>query len=245
MEALLLDSDKDQIIFSSDILHRADTSLQREWLVPNGIGGYASSTISGANTRRYHGLLVAALAAPLGRAVLVSKLEETLVVRQPGGEEQSYELSANLYPGAIHPQGFLWLESWQSLPSPTWRWEPAPGLRLEKRIWMAHGSNVTYSSYQLLSAPEHSSVRIDLVPLVAWRDYHAEMRAYNTELPAEWVGAPTDFAAYRSRHQQTHTPEPANRCRRWRPTDLRGVSSPLPMVLSPSISAGSRARPGV
>src|ERR1043166_5696720 len=73
----------------------------REWLETNGIGGFSSSTIIGLNTRRYHGLLTAATKPPVGRFVLLSKLEETLLV-----EGQRYELSANQYPHVIHPRGF-------------------------------------------------------------------------------------------------------------------------------------------
>jgi predicted glycogen debranching enzyme len=78
-----------------------DVALSREWLETNGIGGFSSSTIVGLNTRRYHGLLTAATKPPVGRLVLLSKLEETLVI-----DGRRYDLSANQYPGVIHPQGF-------------------------------------------------------------------------------------------------------------------------------------------
>jgi predicted glycogen debranching enzyme len=74
-------------------------TFSKEWLVTNGIGGYASSTLPGANTRRYHGLLIAALNPPVERKVMVSKVEETLVA-----EDGNFELSSNFYPGAIHPE---------------------------------------------------------------------------------------------------------------------------------------------
>ena len=75
--------------------------LTREWLETNGIGGFASSTVSGANTRRYHGLLTAATRPPLGRITTLSKFEETLTI-----DDKSFELSSNKYPNAIDPQGF-------------------------------------------------------------------------------------------------------------------------------------------
>ena len=71
-----------------------DTALSREWLETNGIGGFSSSTVLGLNTRRYHGLLTAATKPPVGRLVLLSKLEETLII-----DERRYELSSNQYPG--------------------------------------------------------------------------------------------------------------------------------------------------
>src|SRR5882757_6622988 len=82
---------------------------EREWLETNGLGGFASSTIIGLNTRRYHGLLVAATHPPVGRAVLLSKFEEVLTIG-----DRIYELSSNQYPGTIHPQGYLFLKQFRS-----------------------------------------------------------------------------------------------------------------------------------
>ena len=81
-------------------------SSAREWLETNGIGGYASSSISGANTRKYHGLLVAALQPPVGRMVLLSKLVETVIT-----ENTSYELDCNQFHGNIHPRGYQYLSA--------------------------------------------------------------------------------------------------------------------------------------
>src|SRR6266481_9234602 len=88
-------------------------ALDREWLETNGLGGFASSTITGLNTRRYHGLLVAATNPPIGRALLLSKLEETLVIG-----DNRYELSSNQYPGVIHPEGYRFLQSFRLDPYP-------------------------------------------------------------------------------------------------------------------------------
>ena len=88
-----------------------DLSLQREWLQTNGLGGYSSSTVAGMNTRRYHGLLMAAAKPPVGRILLLSKLEETLVV-----QGRRHDLSANQYPGVIHPRGDLLLKEFRTLP---------------------------------------------------------------------------------------------------------------------------------
>ena len=89
----------DVIAFGPEVCRDFGQGVTREWLETNGLGGYASSTIVGANTRRYHGLLVAALAPPGRRTMLLSKLEETLAVR-----DVEYDLSCNQYPGAVHPQ---------------------------------------------------------------------------------------------------------------------------------------------
>ncbi len=163
------------------------TALQHEWIVTNGIGGYASSTVAGANTRRYHGLLVAALNPPVGRAVLLSKLEESLeIVSADGSSSPSYALATNKYPGVTYPQGFELLESWNSLPCPTTVWMPSPGVRLEKRVWMAHGKNTVYVSYSLLEAPSGASAHLHLIPLIAWKDYHSEMQSTDNTPHVDW-----------------------------------------------------------
>src|ERR1700745_3183301 len=95
-----------------------DAALRREWLETNGLGGFASSTIIGVNTRRYHGLLVAATKPPVGRIVMLSKLEETLVI-----DGRRYELSTNQYPGAIHPEGYKFQTGFRLDPFPIFTYE--------------------------------------------------------------------------------------------------------------------------
>ncbi len=86
------------IKFNSDICTDFASASSREWLETNGIGGFASSTISGVHTRRYHGLLIAATTPPLGRLVLLSKFKETLTI-----DDNRYELSTSQYPNTIYP----------------------------------------------------------------------------------------------------------------------------------------------
>src|SRR5580693_841507 len=120
-----------------------DSALRGEWLETNGLGGFASSTIAGLNTRRYHGLLVAATKAPLGRMVLLSKLEETLVL-----DGRRYDLSANRYPDVVHPQGYLLLQEFRQNPFPVFVYQ-AEGLQLEKSVFMVQGENTTVIQYRL------------------------------------------------------------------------------------------------
>src|SRR6266480_6897975 len=110
-----------------------ESTLSREWLETNGIGGFSSSTITGLNTRRYHGLLTAATKPPVGRLVLLSKLEETLVI-----DGRRFELSTNQYPGTIHPQGFQQQTGFRLDPFPVFTYE-VDGLSLEKSVFMVHG----------------------------------------------------------------------------------------------------------
>src|SRR3989338_4977165 len=138
-------------------------ALGHEWLVTNGLGGYASSTIVGANTRRYHGLLVAATRPPGGRAVLLAKLEETVVM--PGAR---YDLSTNRYPGVIHPEGFQYQEQFRMDPWPTFVYR-LPGLVLEKQVCMLPQENTTVVSYTLRQAS--GAIELLLRPLIACRDF--------------------------------------------------------------------------
>src|SRR5208282_5034569 len=141
-----------------------DIAFRREWLETNGLGGYASSTITGLNTRRYHGLLVAATHPPAGRMVLLSKLEETLII-----DGKSYELSANQYPGVIHPQGFQYQTRFRLDPFPVFTYQ-VEGVELEKSVFMVQGENTTVVQYQLKTLRDW--VRLELRPLIAFRDYH-------------------------------------------------------------------------
>src|SRR2546428_10206109 len=101
------------IQFKPEICRDLDAALRREWLETNGLGGFASSTIVGLNTRRYHGLLVAATKPPVGRMVLLSKMEETIVI-----DGRRFELSCNRYPGVVHPQGHLRMKHYRQDPLP-------------------------------------------------------------------------------------------------------------------------------
>jgi len=154
------------IRFGEDVCRNLDSALRREWLETNGIGGFASGTINGCNTRRYHGLLVAATKPPVGRFVLLSKVEETLMVNGRG-----YELGTNRYPGVVHPQGFRFLTQFRLDPFPIFTFS-VNGIEIEKKLFMAHGQNTTVIKYELINTPSAAQVQLELRPLIAFRDYH-------------------------------------------------------------------------
>ena len=157
-----------EIRFDRAICGDLQQALRREWLETNGLGGFAGSTIVGLNTRRYHGLLVAATKPPVGRFVLLSKLEETLVV-----DGNRFELSANQYPGVVHPDGQRYLEEFRLDPFPVFTYE-AGGVELVKSLFMVQGENSTVVRYRAnVPAGSRHSIRLELRPLIAFRDYHS------------------------------------------------------------------------
>ncbi len=158
------------IDFGRDICGHLSAAEQREWLVTNGIGGYASGTIAGVLTRRYHGLLFAALKPPLGRTLLVTKLDE--IAEYDG---RSYALGTNRWAGgAVDPQGYRHIERFRlEGTTPVWTFAIADAL-LEKRIWMEQGANTTYVRYDLVRGS--SSINLAVKSLVNYRDYHSTTR---------------------------------------------------------------------
>ena len=153
-----------------DALGSFAESSRREWLCTNGLGGYAAGTLSLAATRRYHGLLVAALRPPGQRVMMVAKLE---VTASCGGAE--WQLSCNEFAdGTIAPQGYRYLESFRLEGQiPVWTWLVGD-MRLEQRIWMRHGANTTYVQFTRRGGSGSLSVAID--PLCTYRDHHAQLR---------------------------------------------------------------------
>ena len=150
-------------------LHNFEFARSLEWLETNGIGGYASGTVSGANTRRYHGLLVAATKPPVGRRVMLSKLEETIRV-----DEDVFQLSANQYPGVIHPEGFQHLNSFTRGVFPEFIYEVG-SIILKKTIACVQGENTTLVVYEVIRAPKKFT--LELIPLYACKNFHHNSHA--------------------------------------------------------------------
>ncbi len=141
--------------------------LRREWLVTNGLGGYASGTLAGINTRRYHGLLVAALAPPVERTVLAGGL-----VEWASYDGQRYPLSTHQYgDGTVDPRGYLHIQEF-ALDGmlPVWTFALGDAL-LERRVWMEYRANTTYVHYRLVRGAR--LLELDVTPLVTYRDFHA------------------------------------------------------------------------
>jgi predicted glycogen debranching enzyme len=162
----------------------------REWLVTNGIGGYASGTVAGLLTRRYHGLLIAALNPPLGRTLLLTKLDETIFYGA-----RTYALACNRWAdGTVSPHGYQNLEHFSLEGNiPVWRFACADAL-LEKRVWMQQGVNTTYVQYTLSRAT--LPLKLTLKALVNYRDYHGSTQGDGWQMTAEAVEQGIQVTAY-------------------------------------------------
>jgi predicted glycogen debranching enzyme len=134
---------------------RLDVAESREWLCANGLGGFASGTVAGLLTRRYHGLLVAALKPPVGRTVMVSGLEEEVEY-----DGRTYALATDRWAnGTVAPAGHRLIERFHlDGTTPAWHFACADAL-LEKRVWMEPGANTTYVRYRLQRAPAGGRLR--------------------------------------------------------------------------------------
>ncbi len=180
------------IEFGREICGDLSSAETREWLVTNGIGGYASGTIAGLLTRRYHGLLIAALNPPLGRTLLLTKLDETV-----GYDNLVYALHTNRWAdGSVEPHGYRQIESFALEGTiPTWKFACADAL-LEKRIWMQQGANTTYVRYTLRRATQ--PLTLTLKAMVNYRDYHGSTQGNNWQMNVEPIASGIKIVAHDS-----------------------------------------------
>ena len=116
--------------------------LSKELLETNGLGSYSSMSICGANTRKYHGILVASSNHPTERKVLVAKVEERIQING-----KTLDLSVNQYPETVHPKGFQYLQSFERRPVAQWKYGEEDW-SLAKTLFMVQGSNTTVVNYQ-------------------------------------------------------------------------------------------------
>jgi predicted glycogen debranching enzyme len=179
-----------EVQFGREICGDLDAAEKREWLVTNGLGGFASGTVAGTATRRYHGLLIAALQPPVARTLLVAGLDES--VRY---QDNSYSLATNRWAsGFVSPSGYLQLESFYlEGAKPVWRYALTDAL-LEKRIWMKQGENTTYVQYTLVRGA--GPVQLDGKVLVSYRGFHETTRSNGWKLEVESIENGLRVVAY-------------------------------------------------
>jgi predicted glycogen debranching enzyme len=158
--------DQPLVRFGREVCGDLTAGLRREWLITNGLGGYASGTLAGPNTRRYHGLLVAALAPPVARTVLVGG-----AIEWASYAGRRYALSTHEYGNDfIDQHGYRNLQSFALEGTlPVWMFALG-GALLEKRVWMAYSQNTTYITYRVLRGT--GPVELEITPLITYRDFH-------------------------------------------------------------------------
>ncbi|GAC1360790.1 MAG: amylo-alpha-1,6-glucosidase [Ktedonobacteraceae bacterium] len=189
------------IHFDRTICRDLEQTITREWIVTNGLGGYAAGTVAGVLTRAQHGLLVATLPHAAKPQLLLAKVDEEVYF-----DQRTYYLGTNEYrDGTVNPAGFVHLESFRledGFPVFTYHLGTLAGLALEKRIWMAQGHNTTYIQYRVLRTEtmdkvaqksrqmaetssygiastldqEQSSLILTLLPFVTTRPFDAPQR---------------------------------------------------------------------
>lgn len=149
-----------------------------EWLSANGLGSFASQTVAGSNTRRYHGLLVASLEPPVQRHVLLARVDEIAECTTGGG---AVELATNYWQsGVVAPNGHEQLQAFSNLPVPTWLYRLPHG-HLVKQITMIHGQQCTVIGYTWLPDSDYKDAKLSLKvsPFANYRDFHNQTAGDN------------------------------------------------------------------
>jgi len=166
------------ITYQKDALSRFGDLIEKEWLVTNGLGSYASSTVLGINTRKYHGLLVAALDPPGNRTVCVSKLDEDVIVG-----DDVYRLGSNEFHDLIYPDGYKLIEQFTLDPFPTYSYDVG-NVEVTKTVFMPKRKNAAAITYKLTNK-NNSDVKIRLYPLLTCRYYHTVV--YRLRVPLNFT----------------------------------------------------------
>ena len=153
-----------------------EQGLKREWIITNGIGGYSSSTIIGANTRKYHGLMVAPLYSPARRNLILSKLDESIML-----DGRKYDLYTNVCKDYVS-QGFKYLESFQKEILPVFKYK-VEDTDITKTICMQYGRNTVIVYYKIRNG--NSKAKLQLAPIFNFRNFHSMNTNHNFELKQE------------------------------------------------------------
>ncbi len=153
------------ITYPKESLTRFGEVISQEWLVTNGLGSYASSTLPGINTRKYHGLLVAALNPPGDRTVCLAKLDEDLIVGS-----RMFRLGSNEFRDIIFPDGYKLINQFSLNPYPTYAYD-AGEVALKKTVFLPKQKNAVALLYQV-SNRNASAIKVRLYPLLTCRYYH-------------------------------------------------------------------------
>jgi predicted glycogen debranching enzyme len=166
------------ITLNQEMPSRFEDAIQKEWLVTNGSGGYASSTVLGVNTRKYHGLLVAALHPPRDRRVFLTKLDEDISV-----DGSVYRLGTNEFESGFFPQGYGFLKGFSLSPFPKYVYT-VQDVEVQKTVFMPYGKNAVVVFYDVLNN-NSSCVKVQIFPIINGRPFHSVTD--RSKAPVEFV----------------------------------------------------------
>lgn len=150
-----------------------EEGIKREWVITNGLGGYASSTILGVNTRKYHGLLVAPLNPPGSRNLILSKLDESIEI-----DGKSYGLFTNMCKNYVS-DGYKYLERFEKEYIPIFTYK-VEDVEIKKFICMEHGKNTVAVLYTIKNG-DHTG-KFTVAPIINFRDFHSTTKDYDFNL---------------------------------------------------------------
>lgn len=153
------------IRFNREKLAQFEDAIKTEWIVTNGLGGYSSSTVLGINTRKYHGLLVAAFHPPGNRRICLAKLDEEVSIRN-----NTYPLGAHEFQNGIFPQGHLSLKEFSVSPFPKFIYN-VQDVEIQKTVFMPYEKNAVVIAYNVLNK-NASDAKVRVFPLINWRHFH-------------------------------------------------------------------------
>jgi predicted glycogen debranching enzyme len=184
------------ITFPKEALSRFGEVIEKEWLITNGLGSYASSTVLGINTRKYHGLLVAALDPPGNRTICLSKLDEDVLVGN-----DVYRLGSNEFHDVIYPEGYKLIGQFSIDPFPTYIYELS-NVQVSKTVFMPKNKNTVAITYKLANKNSYD-IKVRLYPLLTCRYYHTVV--YRLRIPLNFTlkSTSTQFQATFQRPQAT------------------------------------------
>jgi len=184
------------ITYPKEALGRFGELIEKEWLITNGLGSYASSTVLGINTRKYHGLLVAALDPPGNRTVCLTKLDEDVFVGN-----DVYRLGSNEFHDVIYPEGYKLINQFSVAPFPTFSYDLG-NVQVIKTVFMLQKKNAVAITYKVTNK-NNSDVKVRLYPLLTCRYYHTVV--YQSTIPLNFTlkSTSTQFQATFQRPQAT------------------------------------------
>jgi predicted glycogen debranching enzyme len=184
------------IIYPKEALARFGELIEKEWLITNGLGSYASSTVLGINSRKYHGLLVAALDPPGNRTVCLSKIDEDVLVGH-----DVFRLGTTEFHNSVYPEGYKLIGQFSIDPFPTYSYDLG-NLHVNKTVFMLKNKNIVAITYKFANK-NNSRVTVRLYPLLTCRYYHTIVYQSKIPLVLTLKSAGTQFQATFQRPQAT------------------------------------------